>query len=124
MGSDHGEAHHGREQTSRDNRNGQGSAMGFVAWLLVGVLAAWIADAIPPDSDSTRVRTLLVSVAGALLGGAAAALMGIGSVASFFTVGAWLCALAGAAACVVIDGMLLGANRQRPCPPLRPIQGR
>jgi uncharacterized membrane protein YeaQ/YmgE (transglycosylase-associated protein family) len=111
-------------QTSPDDGYREGSRMGFVAWLLLGVLAAWIADAIPPDSGSTRVRTLLVSVAGGLLGGASASLLGIGSVLSFFTAGGWLCALGGAAAFVVIDGVRLGANRQRPYAASRPIDQR
>jgi uncharacterized membrane protein YeaQ/YmgE (transglycosylase-associated protein family) len=98
--------------------------MGFAAWLVVGVLAAWVADAIPPDSGSTRARTLLVSVGGAVVGGALASLMGIGSVVSFFTLGAWVCALGGAAGFLVIDGVLLRADRQRPCSPSRPIDGR
>jgi uncharacterized membrane protein YeaQ/YmgE (transglycosylase-associated protein family) len=127
MGVSRRDAHHvssTNDTRSRDDRYREGSNMGFAAWLLVGVLAAWIADAIPPDSGSTRARTLLVSVLGALLGGAFASVLGVGSASSFLTVGGWLGALGGAAVFLMIDSVVLAAHRQRPCPPSRPIDQR
>lgn len=71
-----------------------------------GVLAAWIADSIPADGGTTRPRTALLGVLGALFGGVVAWLLDIGSVATFFHPGAWLVALGGAAALLAIHGLL------------------
>jgi uncharacterized membrane protein YeaQ/YmgE (transglycosylase-associated protein family) len=80
--------------------------MGFIAWVLVGVLAAWIADSIPADGGTTRPCTAALGVLGALFGGAVAWWLDIGSAATFFHLGAWLVALAGAAALLAIHGLL------------------
>ena len=95
MGCNLIQAVHGRLVTSIIESAG---AMGFAAWVVLGVVAGWLACSIPPDCEPTRAGRLLVGVLGAVLGGVAASLLGVGSAATFFVSGtAWLVASAGAA---------------------------
>jgi uncharacterized membrane protein YeaQ/YmgE (transglycosylase-associated protein family) len=85
--------------------------MGFAAWVILGVVAGWIASSIPADGAPQTGR-LLVGVLGAVLGGALASLAGVCSPATFVSVGAWLVALSGAAALLAIQGVLANRHAQ------------
>ena len=70
--------------------------MGIIAWIVLGVVVAAVATAFhrgarEPDG---LVLTFALGVGGALLGGFLAAALGIGSLGSFFHLGAWLFAIA------------------------------
>jgi uncharacterized membrane protein YeaQ/YmgE (transglycosylase-associated protein family) len=91
----------------------EGSAMGFAAWVVLGVVAGWIASSLPRDAEPTQVRRLLVGVLGAVFGGGLASLLGMGSAATFLSVGAWLLALGGAAALLVIHSLRVDRCRPR-----------
>jgi uncharacterized membrane protein YeaQ/YmgE (transglycosylase-associated protein family) len=93
--------------------------MGLIAWIVVGVVAAWIRDAIPPDDGPTHPRTTLVGVLGAVLGGVIASLLGIGSVVTFFTFGAWLLAIAGATVALAIDNLRVDRDHRWPAQPAK-----
>ena len=91
-------------------------AMGFAAWVVLGVVAGWIACSIPPDCEPTQAGRMLVGVLGAVLGGVVASLLGVGSAATFFSLGAWLVAGAGATASLAIHSIHVGRSRP-PHPP-------
>ena len=100
---------HGRLVTSIIESAG---AMGFAAWVVLGVVAGWLACSIPPDGEPTQAGRLLVGVLGAVLGGVVASLLGVGSAATFFSLGAWLVAGAGATASLAIYS--IHVNQSRP----------
>lgn len=87
--------------------------MAVAAWVIVGVVAGWIACSIPADGEPQADR-LLVGALGAVLGGVLASLVGVGSATTFFSVGAWFVALAVAAMLLLIQSL-----RGRRCGPRR-----
>jgi uncharacterized membrane protein YeaQ/YmgE (transglycosylase-associated protein family) len=93
----------------------KGSAMAFAAWVILGVVAGWIACSIPADGEPHMGR-LLVGVLGAVLGGVLASLVGVGSAATFFSVGAWLVALGGATTLLLIQSLVAARCGQRRSP--------
>jgi uncharacterized membrane protein YeaQ/YmgE (transglycosylase-associated protein family) len=92
--------------------------MAFAAWVIVGVVAGWIAYSIPADGEPQMGR-LLVGVLGAVLGGVLASLVGVGSAATFFSAGAWLVAFGGAATLLLIHSLLGSRYGQRRSPSIR-----
>jgi uncharacterized membrane protein YeaQ/YmgE (transglycosylase-associated protein family) len=86
--------------------------MAFAAWVMLGVVAGWIAYSIPADGEPQMGR-LLVGVLGAVLGGVLASLVGVGSAAMFFSVGAWIVAFGGAATLLLIQSLLGSRSGQR-----------
>ena len=58
--------------------------MGFLAWIILGLLAGMLAKWIMPGKDGGGlIVTCLLGVAGAFVGGWLGALVGLGSVGSF-----------------------------------------
>lgn len=58
--------------------------MGFVSWILLGLLVGVLAKWIMPGPDSSGlVMTIVLGVAGALVGGWLATRLGLGSVSGF-----------------------------------------
>ena len=71
--------------------------MGVLGWIILGLIAGAIAKALHRGSEpGGLLGTLVVGVAGALLGGFIASLVGIGAISSFFSLGTWLIAIGGA----------------------------
>jgi uncharacterized membrane protein YeaQ/YmgE (transglycosylase-associated protein family) len=89
--------------------------MGFVGWLILGVVAGWIASSIPADGELQTGRLLV----GAVLGGVFASFVGVGSPATFFSGGGWLVAFSGAATLLLIQSVLGRRNAERGSPPFR-----
>jgi uncharacterized membrane protein YeaQ/YmgE (transglycosylase-associated protein family) len=79
--------------------------MGFAAWVVLGVVAGWIAYSIPDDGEPQPGK-LVIGVLGSVLGGVVASLVGVGSAATLFSVGAWLVAFGGAATLLLIQSLL------------------
>ena len=71
--------------------------MGIVGWILLGFLAGVIAKAIMPGEERVGLFvTLLVGVAGALLGGFLATALGLGDpIDEFFDLSTWVAAVVG-----------------------------
>jgi uncharacterized membrane protein YeaQ/YmgE (transglycosylase-associated protein family) len=71
--------------------------MGIIAFLILGLLAGAIAKAIAPGEDPGGiVVTMLIGVAGAIVGGFLAnAIFGAHPLDEFFDVSTWLTAIAG-----------------------------
>jgi uncharacterized membrane protein YeaQ/YmgE (transglycosylase-associated protein family) len=81
--------------------------MGFLAFLLLGLIAGAIAKAILPGKQSGGwVSTLILGVVGALLGGWIGSLLGLGSVDSFFSIGTWLLAIGGSILVILLWGLI------------------
>jgi len=86
--------------------------MGVLGWILLGLLAGAIAKALHKGHEpGGLLGTLVVGVAGALLGGFGAAAVGIGGIGSFFSLGTWLIAIGGALLLLVIYNTLAGGSR-------------
>jgi uncharacterized membrane protein YeaQ/YmgE (transglycosylase-associated protein family) len=81
--------------------------MGFLAFLILGLIAGAIAKAILPGRQGGGLlMTLVLGVVGALLGGwIGSALFGVG-INEFFSLSTWLLAIGGAIVVLLIYGMV------------------
>lgn len=89
--------------------------MGIIAFLVLGLLAGLIAKALMPGPDPGGLLvTMLIGVAGALLGGfLAAALFDADPLDEFFDLSTWLTAIIGAMLLLVIYRMVAGRGTRR-----------
>jgi uncharacterized membrane protein YeaQ/YmgE (transglycosylase-associated protein family) len=88
--------------------------MGILGWLIMGLVAGAIAKALHKgDEPGGILGTLAVGVVGAILGGLIASAVGIGGISSFFSVGTWIIAIAGALLLLLIYNALTGDDRRR-----------
>lgn len=70
--------------------------MGIIAWIIFGLLAGIVAKFIMPGPDPGGIFiTILLGIAGALLGGFIGSLLGLGGI-SGFNIGSFLIAVVGA----------------------------
>ncbi len=81
--------------------------MGFIGWIVLGLIAGAIAKAIKPgEQGGGWIATLILGVVGAILGGwIGSAVFGVG-VGDFFDLSTWLLAIGGALIVLVIWGFL------------------
>jgi uncharacterized membrane protein YeaQ/YmgE (transglycosylase-associated protein family) len=85
--------------------------MGVLGWIILGLVAGAIAKALHKGPEpGGLLGTLVVGVAGALAGGFIAAVVGIGGIGSFFSLGTWLIAIAGALLLLAIYSTLAGGR--------------
>jgi uncharacterized membrane protein YeaQ/YmgE (transglycosylase-associated protein family) len=71
--------------------------MGIIAWIILGLLAGMIARALLPGHDAVgMIATRLIGIAGAIIGGFVAELLGFGGLGTFFELRTWIIAVAGA----------------------------
>jgi uncharacterized membrane protein YeaQ/YmgE (transglycosylase-associated protein family) len=72
--------------------------MGIIGWILLGLLAGIVAKALlPGDDPGGFIITTLIGIAGALLGGFIAGVLGLGDpIDEFFDISTWLAAIVGA----------------------------
>ena len=84
--------------------------MGIIAFIILGLLAGFIAKAIMPGPDPGGVIiTTLIGIAGALVGGfLAAALFNAHPLDHFFDVSTWLTAIIGSMLLLVVYRLTLG----------------
>jgi uncharacterized membrane protein YeaQ/YmgE (transglycosylase-associated protein family) len=82
--------------------------MSIIAFILLGLLAGWIAKAVlPGDDPGGLIVTTLIGVVGAILGGfLAGALFGADPMDEFFDISSWLTAIVGAIILLVIYRMV------------------
>ncbi len=87
--------------------------MGIIAFLILGLLAGWIAKALlPGDDPGGIIVTMLIGVVGALLGGfLAGALFDADPMDEFFDISTWLTAIVGAIILLLIYRALSGRRR-------------
>jgi uncharacterized membrane protein YeaQ/YmgE (transglycosylase-associated protein family) len=89
--------------------------MGIISFIILGLIAGAIAKAIHPGDNEPGglFGTLAVGVAGALAGGLVASAAGLGGLGSFFSLGTWLIAIAGALALVGIYSAVTSGHGPR-----------
>ncbi len=87
--------------------------MGILGWILLGLIAGAIARLIfqGEHEPTGLLGTFGVGILGALFGGLVASALGIGSISSFFSIGTWLIAIAGALVLLAIYNSVTGASR-------------
>ncbi|WP_298867610.1 GlsB/YeaQ/YmgE family stress response membrane protein [Microbacterium sp.] len=87
--------------------------MGFLGFLLLGLIAGAIAKLILPGKQGGGwFVTLLLGVVGALVGGWIGSLFGLG-IESFFNLGTWLCAIGGSIIVLLIYGAIAGRGSRK-----------
>lgn len=85
--------------------------MGILAWIVLGLIAGVIAKLIIPGKDPGGfIVTILLGVAGALVGGFIGSALGFGGVEGF-DFGSFLIAVLGAILLLVIYRMMTGRKR-------------
>jgi uncharacterized membrane protein YeaQ/YmgE (transglycosylase-associated protein family) len=84
--------------------------MGIIAFIILGLIAGFIAKAIlPGDDPGGFIITAIIGVVGAILGGfLAQALFGADPLDEFFDISSWLTAIVGALILLVIYRMVVG----------------
>jgi uncharacterized membrane protein YeaQ/YmgE (transglycosylase-associated protein family) len=87
--------------------------VGIIAFLILGLLAGWIAKALlPGDDPGGIIVTMLIGVVGALLGGfLAGALFNADPMDKFFDISTWLTAIVGAIILLLIYRAVAGRRR-------------
>ncbi len=87
--------------------------MGIIGWILLGLVAGVIAKAIlPGDDPGGIIVTMIIGVAGALLGGWLASLLfNADPMDEFFDISTWLTAIIGAIILLLIYRMVVGRRR-------------
>lgn len=83
--------------------------MGFLGWIILGLLAGLIAKALMPGRDPGGVIiTILIGIVGAVLGGwLGSVLLGV-SLENFWSLTTWLLAIAGSVVLLVIYRLATG----------------
>jgi uncharacterized membrane protein YeaQ/YmgE (transglycosylase-associated protein family) len=83
--------------------------MGIIGWIVLGLLAGAIAKLIlPGDDPGGIIVTMLIGIAGALVGGFIASALDIGDLDEFFDIGTWLIAIGGSLLLLLIYRMVVG----------------
>ncbi|MFI0961190.1 GlsB/YeaQ/YmgE family stress response membrane protein [Streptomyces sp. NPDC021080] len=87
--------------------------MGIIAWILIGLLAGAIAKLLLPGKDPGGIIvTMLIGVAGGLLGGwLGKVLFGVDSIDGFFDLSTWIAAVAGSLILLILYRVLTGNSR-------------
>lgn len=84
--------------------------MSIIAWILLGLIAGAIAKALLPGRQGGGcLLTMLLGIAGALLGGwLGKVIFGVESVRGFFSLSTWVSAVAGACVLLLLWGLFSG----------------
>lgn len=83
--------------------------MGFIAFLVLGLIAGAIAKAILPGRQGGGwFVTLLLGVVGAMLGGWLGSLIFNASLENFWSLQTWLLAIGGSIVVLLIYGLIVG----------------
>ena len=89
--------------------------MGIIGWIAIGAVAGIIAKALYPGAEDIGIiLTILLGIAGALLGGFAAWLVGAGDpIDEFFDISTWIAAIVGAFVILALYSALGGTRTSR-----------
>ena len=87
--------------------------MGIIGWIVLGALAGALAKAILPGDDPGGIFiTTIIGIAGALLGGLVAGLLGLGDpLDEFFDISTWIAAIVGSIVLLLIYRAVMGRRR-------------
>jgi uncharacterized membrane protein YeaQ/YmgE (transglycosylase-associated protein family) len=88
--------------------------VGFLAWIILGLFAGTIAQALVPGRTEPRgcIGSTAIGILGALIGGYLATRLGIGKVRHFFDLATWLIAIGGSALLLIVIRALSGSQRR------------
>ncbi|MER7761591.1 GlsB/YeaQ/YmgE family stress response membrane protein [Streptomyces sp. NPDC097619] len=88
--------------------------MGIIAWILIGLLAGFIAKALMPGRDPGGVIiTILIGIAGGLLGGwLGKVIFGVDSIDGFFDLSTWIAAIVGSMILLALYRVFTGGRRR------------
>ena len=86
--------------------------MGIIAWIILGLAAALLANMLIPGKRSQGlILTCLIGVAGALGGGwVSTTLFHVHTLHGFFNLSTWLTAIAGAAVLLLVFHLFTGSS--------------
>lgn len=89
--------------------------MGIIGWILLGILAGFIAKALlPGEQPGGVIVTTVIGIVGALAAGFIAQAAGFGDpVDEFFDLSTWAAAIIGAVVLLLIWASLAGRTRRR-----------
>jgi uncharacterized membrane protein YeaQ/YmgE (transglycosylase-associated protein family) len=86
--------------------------MGIIAWIVFGLLAGWLAKMLMPGKDPGGcIVTMLIGVAGAVLGGFIGTALGWGGIEGF-ELRSFLLAVGGAILLLALYRMFTGRGRR------------
>ncbi|AEN14316.1 MULTISPECIES: GlsB/YeaQ/YmgE family stress response membrane protein [unclassified Streptomyces] len=87
--------------------------MGIIAWILIGLIAGFIAKAIMPGKDPGGVIiTILIGIVGGLLGGwLGKVIFGVDSINGFFHLSTWIAAIVGSVILLALYRLVTGNRR-------------
>jgi uncharacterized membrane protein YeaQ/YmgE (transglycosylase-associated protein family) len=86
--------------------------MGILGCIVLGLIAGAIAKAIlPGDDPGGIIVTILIGIAGAIIGGLIASALDIGDLDEFFDIGTWVIAILGSLLLLVLYRMFTGRRR-------------
>ena len=87
--------------------------MGIIGWIILGLLAGIIAKVLlPGDDPGGIIITPLIGIAGALLGGFIAKLLGLGDpIDNFFDLSTWVAAIVGSLILLIAYRAIAGRRR-------------
>ncbi|CAG7620105.1 GlsB/YeaQ/YmgE family stress response membrane protein [Leucobacter soli] len=87
--------------------------MGFLAFLLLGLIAGAIAKAILPGKQGGGwIATLLLGVVGAMLGGWLGGMLFGADLEGFWSLESWLLAIGGSIIVLLIYGLIVGRRKE------------
>ena len=87
--------------------------MGFIAFLILGLIAGAIAKLILPGKQGGGwFVTLILGVVGALLGGWLGSVLFNATLEEFFSIQTWLLAIGGSLIVLLIYGLITGRNKR------------
>lgn len=84
---------------------------GIIAWLVVGLIAGWLAGVVVKGGGFGIVGDIVVGIIGAFIGGFALSALGIGGGAGF--IGSILVAFVGAVILIWLLRLVTGGSRRR-----------
>lgn len=88
--------------------------MGFIAYLILGLIAGAIAKAILPGKQGGGwISTLIIGVIGAMVGGWLGGAIFGAEMDRFFSLSTWLCAIGGSLIVLVIWGLITGRSKSK-----------
>lgn len=87
--------------------------MGFLSFLLLGLIVGAIAKAILPDRHyGGCFTTMLLGVIGSMVGGGLGVILFDAPLENFFSIQTWILAIAGSILVLFIWGAMTGRNRR------------
>jgi uncharacterized membrane protein YeaQ/YmgE (transglycosylase-associated protein family) len=91
--------------------------MGIIGFIILGLIAGAIAKAILPGDDPGGIFvTILIGIAGAIVGGLIASALDIGDLDSFFDLGTWIIAILGSLLLLVLYRVATGRRHPTAAP--------